>query len=77
MLDGYADRQRVVMQRTAWAVSHLLIAAGCDAKKVTVAKLLGEDEPKGKQVIPDDVRRKMDAEKLWAKLQKKRLESGE
>ena len=48
MSEGYAERQHRVMQREAWTLSHLLIAAGCKPELVTVAKLLGEKERKPK-----------------------------
>lgn len=35
------ERQR---EQAAWSVSHLLIAAGCDAEKVTPGRLLGYPE---------------------------------
>jgi len=46
---GYADAAMDRRREQAWEVSHLLIAAGCDAEKVTPAKLLGEKEPKPKR----------------------------
>ncbi len=77
-LDGYAEKQRGEMQRTAWLASHLLIAAGCDAGKVTVAKLLGEEEPKSRRRVLGERERKLrDAQKLWDRMQKKRLANGE
>ncbi len=71
MLDGHAERINAGMRRSAWVVSHLLIAAGCDADKVTVAKLLGEKEPRTrKSKVDDEAKRIADFEKMWARMEK-------
>lgn len=45
MVNGHAERLKRERRDQAWSLSHLLIAAGCEADKVTPAKLLGEKEP--------------------------------
>lgn len=70
MLHGYDERQSVAMRKSAWVVSHLLIAAGCEAEKVTISKLLGEKERKGRRVMDADERKKREAEKLRNRLQR-------
>ena len=41
-VDGHVRASRDAMRRVAWQVSHQLVAAGCDADKVSVPRLLGE-----------------------------------
>lgn len=78
MLHGYDERQGIAMRKSAWVVSHLLIAAGCDAEKVTIDKLLGEKERKGKRALSADERKVREAEKLRKRLQrdKEKRENG-
>lgn len=45
-VEGYTQRTQAERRRAAWSLSYQLIAAGCDAEKVTPAKLLGEPDPK-------------------------------
>lgn len=69
MLDGYAEREKVSMRKTAWAVSHLLIAAGCDAEKVTVEKLLGEKARRRRPQIDPEVQKRRAAERIWQRVE--------
>ena len=65
MLTGYAQRLKWDRRAQAWTVSHLLIAAGCDADKVTPAKLLGEKERKRKVKAEPD---QLPIDEIWRKM---------
>lgn len=52
ILEGYEQRHEDTRYQQAWTVSYLLIAAGCDAAKVTPEKLLGLKEQKTRRSKP-------------------------
>ncbi len=68
LVDGYARSRSLRMREIAWSLSHQLVAAGCEAEKVTPAKLLGEKEPRRRREMAADEK----FEKMWARAEKKR-----
>lgn len=60
-VDGYQQDVQRRRREQAWAVSLLMIAAGCDADKVTPAKLLGEKESKRRCMLDPETRKARDA----------------
>ncbi len=68
MLDGSAERERADMRKRAWVLSHSLIAAGCDANKVTVAKLLGEKEPRTRSRLIPEEKKAREAQLIWKRV---------
>lgn len=63
--DGFAAREKRRMRSAAWVLSYQLTAAGCDADKVTPAKLLGEREPKKRVRRSADGEPKLPIDKLY------------
>lgn len=75
MLDGLHQRERGDMRKRAWELSHTLIAAGCKAEHVTVAKLLGEPEKRKRQSKEqgnDEAIGRKSAKAIWARVQRDR-----
>jgi hypothetical protein len=71
MLEAHAEMQQADMHKRAWELSHLLVAAGCKPEQVTVAKLLGEKEPKQ----PDpDAKTRRDVSKFFRGFEKRKQE---
>jgi hypothetical protein len=68
--DGYANREQQKRRQSAWEVQHHLVAAGMDADKVTVAKLLGEDEPRERARMSPEERKRRDVEKMLTQFEK-------
>lgn len=69
-LDGFADAQKQKRHQVAWQLQYLLIAAGVEADKVTVAKLLGEDEPARRREIEPEERKRRAVEKMLDEFEK-------
>ena len=68
-VEGYQQRVQAERRRAAWGLSYQLIAAGCDADKVTPAKLLGEKEPRRRRsYVDDETRKARDRAKIMARL---------
>jgi hypothetical protein len=75
VVEGYAAKTLARRREQAWTVSHLLIAAGCDAEKVTPAKLLGEEE-KRRSIVDEEKRRARERQKVLDKIRKDREKRG-
>jgi hypothetical protein len=71
VLDGYYEEIEQRRRESAWSLSHLLAAAGCDADKVTPAKLLGEPEPRTRQVLSPEERKQRDVQKIFQRLERR------
>lgn len=72
MIDGYLDDIDDRDYRQAWTVYHLLVAAGCDPDKVTIAGLLGIKE-RSRPEISDQERKQRDFARMMARREKRRL----
>jgi hypothetical protein len=78
MLDGHAERERHDMRKRAWTLSHQLIAAGCDADKVSVAKLLGEKEKRSRgPKLTDEQRKTRSLQIAWQRVERDRAKAAQ
>ena len=66
---GYEAKIERQRELAAWSVSYLLVGAGCDADKVTPARLLGRDSADADEDTVEQKRVKFD--RFWARAQKK------
>lgn len=69
-VDGYTEAVMDRRREQAWVLSHQLVAAGCDAEKVTPAKLLGEKEKKPKRtpIYDPETQQAMERKKILARI---------
>jgi hypothetical protein len=75
MLDGLAEDETKDMRKRAWAVSHLMVAAGCKPEQVTIDRLLGEKQ-KTRRLPDPDAKVRRDIAKMYAKAEKLRAANG-
>jgi hypothetical protein len=76
-VEGYTASTKQRRRDQAWAVSHLLIAAGCDADKVTPAQLLGEKISKRQRIgLDPEVRKARERAKVLERIRKDREKRG-
>lgn len=71
MLLGLSEVAESRKRLEAWSLSHTLVAAGCDADSVTVAKLLGEPEKRPRRYVDPEVKKRQMAERVWQRMQEK------
>ncbi len=73
-LGGYSEIERRHLQKLAWLSRNQLIAAGAKPNEVTVAKLMGEPEPRRRRqpLYDEETRKEMDRKKIIDRIQKDR-----
>jgi hypothetical protein len=72
LLDGYYEEIEQHRRESAWSLSHLLAAAGCDPDAVTPARLLGEPEPRIKRSLDTGARKQRDLKQMFRRMERKR-----